>query len=212
MPRPGIASLRGSKPHPRQVNCIRHSPSARVKSATPVLDGTNPHFQSRYVTLSGLWKVARAPLEQHGLAVVQAPRRDGLTTRLTHSSGKWLEFDTTLDVGNPAPQALGSLTTYLRRYALASLLGIVGELDDDGNAAQAAKPAKSTSGPTPLQIKRLYALIKENDLDEGRVKDFVRRAYGANGFGELTPDAYQRLCDKLPDLRAQQLAGEDIPF
>jgi hypothetical protein len=44
-----------------------------------------------------------------------------------------------------SPQAIGSAITYMRRYAISAVLGLIVEEDDDGNKA---------SNPTPLVPRR----------------------------------------------------------
>ena len=93
--------------------------------------------------------------------------------------------------GKPGPQALGSLLTYLRRYTFAAMVGLVGDVDDDGETAEGhdqptpdmpplgkapsrtntppkkPSPAKETKSVSQAQIKRLYALIGKYNLDRG---------------------------------------------
>ena len=62
-----------------------------------------------------------------------------LTTILTHKSGEWIGQDMSVPVTKPDAQGAGSALTYMRRYALAAVVGVV-QADDDGNAASAPKP------------------------------------------------------------------------
>jgi hypothetical protein len=125
-------------------------------------DAKNPFFSSKYADLASVWDACREPLSTNGLAVVQFPKTEYLTTpepyewqaksgekrygvrvvtvvsvltRLVHCSGQFMEdaCSTMLPTGDP--QAVGSAITYLRRYALQSVAGIAPE-DDDGNGAQ----------------------------------------------------------------------------
>lgn len=116
---------------------------------TAEFDRVNPAFKSGYATLASVYHACRAALSTHGLAVVQALHdgpngRIGLTTRLLHASGQWMEATATVDPGKPGAQALGSAATYLRRYALVSLVGIATGEDDDGEAAEPAPPKRPT--------------------------------------------------------------------
>ena len=115
---------------------------AAIKPA--VKDSTNPHFKSRYADLGAVWEACRVALTSNGLSVVQLPNdagegRIGLTCLLMHSSGQWMRetFSTRLQQDNA--QGVGSALTYLRRYGLAALVGIVADDDDDGNAASAPR-------------------------------------------------------------------------
>lgn len=88
-----------------------------------------------YADLAGVWEVIRAPLAKHGLAIVQAPRANGVIvtveTMLVHKSGEFISDEFPATAGGNGPQAIGSVVTYLRRYGLCAMLGIAAE-DDDG--------------------------------------------------------------------------------
>ena len=125
--------------------------------ANPAFDAINPHFKNRYATLGAHIDAVRGAFPANGLSVVQAietPERDrvSLTTRILHSSGQWIESTVSASTGAKV-QEIGSTVTYLRRYALAAIVGIVGEEDDDGESdrstrerAPAARPA---AAPAP---------------------------------------------------------------
>ena len=110
-------------------------------------DSANPFFKSKYADLESVWDACRDLLAANGLAVTQFPGEyiDGtmsLTTLLTHSSGEWIGQQMSLPVSKPDAQGSGSALTYMRRYALAAVVGIV-QADDDGNAAVQTKPSSS---------------------------------------------------------------------
>ena len=127
--------------------------------ANPAFDAINPHFKNRYATLGAHIDAVRGAFPANGLSVVQAietPERDrvSLTTRILHSSGQWIESTVSASTGAKV-QEIGSTVTYLRRYALAAIVGIVGEEDDDGESdrstrerAPAARPAAALA-PRP---------------------------------------------------------------
>lgn len=60
---------------------------------------------------------------------------------IMHSSGEWISEVVTTRSQKDDPQGLGSALTYLRRYALAAVVGVTATEDDDGNAA--STPANS---------------------------------------------------------------------
>lgn len=122
-------------------------------------DAVNPHFKSHYATLASIWGACRKALAANGLAVVQAVEADEagaiLSTLLVHTSGEWVESRTPLTCDLRNMQSLGSAISYAKRYALAALVGVVAEDDDDGNAAVAhapqrghEPPQRAYSGPT----------------------------------------------------------------
>lgn len=109
-----------------------------IKSAAK--DSTNPHFKSRYADLASVWDACRAALSKHGLSVAQltATTDTGkvrVTTTLMHASGQWIEGDLDVKPGQDTAQGIGSTITYCRRYALAAMVGVAPDDDDDGNAA-----------------------------------------------------------------------------
>jgi hypothetical protein len=108
-------------------------------------DADNPFFKSKYATLSNLLQEIGVPLQESNLVVTQFPDgMNGLTTRLIHAdSGEWMESTHEVNLSKNDPQSSGSAITYMRRYAIQSILCINIEDDDDGNAA--SKPTKSQS-------------------------------------------------------------------
>ncbi len=121
-------------------------------------DKINPHFKSRYADLASIMEACREALKRNGLGVIQSPGfvegRIRVTTRIVHKSGQWVESDLDLKTRNDTAQDAGSAITYARRYALASMLGVVSEEDDDGNLANGNRSAE----PRPLP-KRPVAIV-----------------------------------------------------
>ena len=107
-------------------------------------DSANPFFKSKYADLESVWDACRSLLAENGLAVMQFPGEfvDGtmsLNTVLTHSSGEYMSYLMSVPVTKPDAQGAGSALTYMRRYALAAVVGVV-QADDDCNAASSPKP------------------------------------------------------------------------
>ena len=116
-------------------------------------NATNPHFRSHYADLASIWDACRGPLNTNGLSIVQFPcdgdvGRTGLCTMLLHSSGEYISEVVTTRSQKDDPQGLGSALTYLRRYALAAVVGVTATEDDDGNAASTPANAR-VSAPAP---------------------------------------------------------------
>lgn len=100
---------------------------------------TGRSYTFRYATFSAILDAVRPALAANSLAVAQAIGSDTagalVTTRLLHASGQWIESDTPVFVNGAGSQAFGSGVTYAKRYALAALLNVAPDEDDDGNAA-----------------------------------------------------------------------------
>jgi hypothetical protein len=111
--------------------------------SNPVKDKQNPAFKhgnkvSTYTDIASGLNATRPVLSKHGLTVFQTQRMEGeilmLDTRLSHSSGQWIEGEYPVCRFPAKPQDIMSALTYARRGALFSLIGIAGD-DDDGNEA-----------------------------------------------------------------------------
>ena len=110
-------------------------------------DSANPFFKSKYADLESVWDACRSLLAENGLAVMQFPGEfvDGtmsLNTVLTHSSGEYMSYLMSVPVTKPDAQGAGSALTYMRRYALAAVVGVV-QADDDANAAVVSKSSSA---------------------------------------------------------------------
>jgi hypothetical protein len=118
-------------------------------------DSDNPFFKSKYAALPDVVKITTPVLSKHGLAVTQlvttnAEGGDALSTMLMHTSGQYIMDTANLHLVKSDPQAHGSAITYMRRYSYMSILGLVADEDDDGNAASYPKQ-NAASAPAPKQ-------------------------------------------------------------
>lgn len=97
----------------------------------------NPFFNSRYCDLPTILTAIKEPLQKAGLSFTQFPTgTNGLTTLLMHGeSGEFMQTDYFMTPVKNDPQAQGSVISYMRRYALAAVLGLNLDNDDDANAA-----------------------------------------------------------------------------
>lgn len=140
-----------------------------------VYDASNPFFKSKYATLAKLVSMASPIATKHGLAVSQLVEGEGgVTTILMHESGEYLASTLTLKASKDDPQGHGSAITYARRYAYASILGLISEDDDDGNKASnlkatTDKPTETTQLPPSPNLRKIVEMmgeVKFGDLDK----------------------------------------------
>jgi len=118
----------------------------------PERTAVNPFFKSKYAPLHATLDLVRAAMAPHGLAVMQSAVSHegfvGVMTRVIHTSGEWVESEPLLlKPAKDDPQGGGSAVTYARRYSIEAMLGICGEVDDDGNAATKGKGKKDKPKP-----------------------------------------------------------------
>lgn len=153
-------------------------------------DANNPFFKSKYADLPSVWAVSREILCKYGLSILQFPSTNEgkhcLITRLMHSSGQWMESSVDLLLTKNDIQGLGSAISYMRRYSMTAILGIVQD-DDDGQLA--------------VQKKKEQEKLKESaSIDAMQFSEL-------NNLFSLCPDDYKKEFDKwLSDKRYSHLA------
>ena len=131
---------------------------AEVESALKF--STNPHYGSPYADLTSVLTAIKPALARHGLAMVQYPGYgEGLvtmTTVLVHDSGEWLQSPVAaIPITKKDPHGAMSGITYLRRGCASSLMALIADADDDGNAAVGPKPTKATKPTKKVAAKKL---------------------------------------------------------
>lgn len=189
-----------------QINELATALAKAQKQIKPALaNAWNPHFKSNYADLTSVWEACREPLASNNLSVTQAAGKDEsgkpvLGTRLIHSSGQWIESVMPLILQRQDMQGLGSAITYSRRFALAAIVGVAPEEeDDDGNEASknsklsgqrgtaltenrspgAAQPTKVAS-PKPSLAQALPDNSNPTDQDIEDFQAFLRRQGWSN--------------------------------
>jgi hypothetical protein len=164
-----------------------------------IKDANNPFFKSSYADLNSVWDSCRDLLAANGLAVIQttAPVEHAVIveTTLAHTSGEWISGELMLPLTKQDAQGVGSAITYGRRYGLAAIVGIVADVDDDGNAASRPAQAKVVEKAMPGQIAAINNLCKEKDID---MKAFITEHFPTvTASSELTKAEAQSLLSKL---------------
>ena len=155
--------------------------AAQGKIENASKDSANPYFLSRYTDLASIWDAIRGPLSAQGLAVVQPVRVDGssvtVTTLLAHSSGQWISSDLTMiaqrqlkDRGGweklDSPQAIGSCTTYARRYGLSAMVGVAPE-DDDAEGAEGGRQEQQRQTPAQPPASARVGQVRATSARKG---------------------------------------------
>ena len=135
-----------------QINEISAALSkAQGEVANPVFNKTNPHFKSSYADLSSVLNAVRPVLSKNNISIMQLTNLEEsglvLYTRLTHNSGQWIESVYPVTASGKHQEIAASLT-YAKRLSLSAIVGVSGEDDDDGNAANTIPVvAKAASRP-----------------------------------------------------------------
>lgn len=173
-------------------------------------DATNPHFKNRYASLSSVRDALQLVLPKHGLSTVQttAPHGDAgvcVVTWLLHESGEWIRGELFLPVAKKDPQAFGSALSYARRYALAAIVGISSDDDDDAEQAAPARQRPTiVSAPEPIVDELAAKYETARSTDDIAAADAAAARLGTAKL--LTQAARQRLL-ALRAEAAKRLSG-----
>jgi hypothetical protein len=118
------------------------------------LNRVNPHYRSRYADLAGILSAVRPALNKHGLYLAfNASFGEGaleVTACVYNDAGERHCASVALPLSQNTPQGVGSVLTYGRRYAVAMLLGIAADDDDDGETSKSPVDARKPTA-TPLR-------------------------------------------------------------
>lgn len=164
----------------------------------------------RYADFTSVMHSCRAPLSLNSLAVMQyvetVDKQHILVTMLTHTSGQWIKSHLPLLVSELTCQALGSSMTYMKRYGLSALLGIVSDADEgaDDDGELAMSKVKPQSAPQQVRSEPLEILGKDevttltkiiDSLDEESVKSFfywIGKAFNAKNVHEIPKSSFEQ--------------------
>ena len=155
----------------------------KFQSQISVVEKNTQGYGYKYADLAQIVNSINKPLKESGLAYTQLLTNGvefvTVTTMLLHESGQYIESILSAKIDIPKTksgtdsmtsiQAEGSIITYLRRYSLASILGIVTDEDIDG-ANPKASEKKTETKITISQPKN--SNLTENDSD--RLKDIQK--------------------------------------
>lgn len=181
--------------------------SAQSEFSTVPKDSNNPYFKSKYAALPEVIQTASPVLAKHGLAVSQFlgtnDQGDTLTTWLIHKSGQYINDTMQLHLSKNDAQGQGSATTYARRYAYMSALGLVADEDDDGNAASrpkaATKPVEPPKVETGLIHPTLMTELRNKLRDAGMTGDNAT-AFVESRIGKPAPVTNKDVQDVIEGL------------
>jgi hypothetical protein len=135
------------------VGCVDDIQKSKKVEIKGVSKKTGKEYKTsyKYADIADVISTIKPALHKCGLAVSQSPSTEiefinsvaceyvKVTCRIIHKSGQWIEDSMKSSVaanqgGMSNVQAMGSITTYLRRYLATSMLGIAADEDLDGNS------------------------------------------------------------------------------
>lgn len=167
---------------------------------------TNQRIYYKYADLASVVETARPILAKHKLSVSQMPVRCKggvhITTILMHTSGQFLQSTLSLEVVSNDVKEVGTVITYGRRYALASILGIVTDEDID------APSNKETADGVPTKITQLCRKLNTAAIQAGgkpeEVMSWLRTRYGIKEASSEMTEAQLEEAIKIMEKKAAE--------
>ena len=204
-----------------QMNILGRLAKAVGEMQNPPLDSVNPHYKNKFASLRAVSDAVRPALAANGLAYRQTP--------LTDESGTWVATivygeDGSIELARVPyepqsnPQQNGSSLTYAKRYCLQAAFGLVGEEDDDGEAASRqsqSKPRNASKAPSARKAPQ-RAADGPTDAEKAELAEIaaaygdkrdVWNAYQANGM-----EGARALLAMVAPAPQMELADSDIEF
>ncbi len=192
------------------VNLSKALSQAQAEFPAIKFDSVNPFLKNGYASLGAIIHAVKPILAKYGLATSQLTFGEdgviGVETVLIHNSGEWICSSVSMSVGEErgksSAQVAGSIITYLRRYALASLLGIYSDEDGDANKPQAA-PVKVEDPEAPtMPLERALIMtnsegVKYSDLPSEKLQAMQLGINKALKNNNLNPEDRKVYEDKL---------------
>lgn len=203
-----------------QINELAASLSkAQGEMQAAIKDSINPFFKSKYADLGSVWDAARPVLSKHGLCIMQSTEMLGekvvMSTILAHSSGQWVKSYLPLNPAKNDSQGMGAAMTYLRRYSLSALVGVVCDEDDDGETAVGRGKVKEQPKPKDFQntnnvpkstklVEPVVQSITKEELEtflelevqvdetcRENMKKYLKETHGVDDYASIPPEAYK---------------------
>lgn len=165
---------------------------AEFQQEVPTIHKATQGYGYTYADLPKIFEVINPLLKKHGLGFTQLINGTELVTIVFHvETGETIESKTAIPQGVQLKgmndfQVLGSAISYLRRYCISSILGIVSDKDTDAGGEQVKTEPKNESKKVAIDDKRLAKAIKA--ITEGEyTTDELLKTF------ELTPDQLKNI-------------------
>lgn len=148
---------------------------AQAEMSVAGQSAANPHYKSKFSSLTDLVRASRPALTKYGLAVTQTEVVDEqgamyLQSTLGHSSGQWIESRSRIIPDKGDIQSYGKCLSYLQRYGYKTLVGVVSaeDGDDDDGESLMNRDSKPVYVSTKEVIKQ-HAINNNTDVPEEKI-------------------------------------------
>jgi hypothetical protein len=152
-----------------------------------------------------------------------------MVTTLAHTSGQWMKSYLPLNPSKNDSQGMGAAITYLRRYSLSAIVGVVCDEDDDGETAvgrgknnETQQPKQNNQPPKQennggierigkTEIIALTTLIQNLDEESNKsFRDWIKKSFNAESIQDIPKMCFEKcmvsLNAKIKYLKDQEKA------
>ena len=178
---------------------------AYAEMANPPLDSVNPHFRNRFASLKATLKVIRDACKPQGIAYIQTIHYGEPTNTITsfvldEDSGDKIALSTFPLVFPADPQKRGSELTYAKRQLAQADWGLVGDPDDDAEAASKPEQPKQAQQRDYSRLK--YDCQRLADIHGSSLQD--EWSWVVKTFGNpkaMNDQEFETLCDTVSQIK-----------
>lgn len=183
----------------------------KLNKSVTVKTNTGGSYKFQYADLGACVAAAAPALNENGLAVTQTIQGQVLVTTLSHTSGEFINSQMPLNqqtLFSTAFQSIGSMITYLKRYAYCAILGLVADDDDDANAACGNQVQYNREGQQTAEPQSQQHAAVSGTITGAMMKKFIAEVNAKQFIEELVP-YWQNLYKTFPVLKDNtQLTNE----
>ena len=189
-----------------ETTLIQALASAQAEMKNAPFDKENPHFKSKFASLTSIRNTALPVLTKHGIAVtqpgVQLDSGTWVIRTILSKGEERMEGDTPIIADKGNAQAFGSAMTYAKRYGLSAMVCIASDEDDDGNEA-----TKSPPNHEYISIDQVKEINSEIDRLGADRKKFLQHFKVAD-ISQLSAMQYLKAMNMLEE-RERRAAAQD---
>ena len=190
-----------------QIDQLAASLSSLQGELVDTYKGTQGHGY-KYTTLSDTLTMVRPLLKKHNLSISQLMGGDNgnisIETILMSSSGQFISSIISMPIDSSNKriniyQSLGSGVSYIRRYALVSILGLASTDDDAHSAVPIGDPHNTQSTGDEVR-KDLLSQVTACLLDNASSQDTIDKAldyFGVESIEKLTAHQLKIIITKI---------------
>ena len=158
-------------------------PVVRLNRTANIPTKAGKPIKFQYADLASVVSAVAPILSEHGLTVTHTFDGATMITTLSHQSGGYIYGEAPMPEWGPDPKKWGAAATYVRRYSLLGIIGLVADEDHDATvleqepapkpAPKPAPPAEPNKGdPSPgvkASIDKAFATLKLGEAEEERL-------------------------------------------